>query len=102
MKLTAEERKTRTTIITDLSKAEQSLQTEIAAYNTILAEANTFMDEVKERLQGDFDDKSEKWQEGDAGVAASEMIADWEAEFDEVEVELGHSETLEGLPEETS
>ena len=37
-----------------------------------------FRDGIVEEFQGKIDDKSEKWQEGDAGQAAATFVQSWE------------------------
>ena len=42
-------------------------------------EADAFRQEIVDQLQAHFDDRSEKWQEGDAGEQYQEWINTWEA-----------------------
>ena len=52
-----------------------------------------------ERLQAEFDEKSEKWQESDRGQAAQEFIHAWEF-MDLVELdEEAHPQIEMALPE---
>lgn len=89
------------------------LRTAVEEYNDRLDAAKTFVDELAEAAQEAYDEKSEKWQEGEKGDAASSWIdelqnAEIPEELDLVvpddidEPELDHAETLEGLPEEAS
>lgn len=50
-------------------------------YNDAMNETKSFVESVGEGLRNDYDDKSERWQESDAGQAANDMIPEWE-EFD--------------------
>lgn len=102
MKLTKQELKTRDEHVEALSTAEKIFFDAANAYNKILTEADAFIGEVRDRLQSEFDDKSEKWQELDAGVSAQEMIKEWDdLTFNDVELELNHAELLAELPTET-
>lgn len=86
------------------------LQFEIEAYNEIVAEARGFAEDIANAATEEYDNKSEKWQEGERGQAASEWKDAWENnELDEIEVEKpeeitmddpDHGAKLEQLPEE--
>lgn len=92
--------------------AQDTLETKVAAYNEVLQEARGFVEDIASERRGQFDDKSEKWQEGDKGQAAGEWIDAFEqAELDGFEIvwpeELSddmptHASALEALPEEAS
>jgi hypothetical protein len=41
---------------------------------------------VVEELQAAFDEKSERWQESDAGEKVRDMISEWEGSFDEPDI----------------
>lgn len=62
-----------------------SLNEKVAAYNEVLSEARDFAATLVERLQEEFDDKSEKWQEGERAEAASEFIDSWTSIADQLE-----------------
>ena len=49
----------------------------VTEYNVVRGEARAFADRVAERLQEDFDDRSEAWQDGANGFAARDMISAW-------------------------
>lgn len=78
-------------------------------YNRALEEARSFVEEVREARQAEFDDKSERWQEGERGEAAAAWLAEWEQpDLDDVELDgpepveepdLGHAEALVDLPD---
>jgi uncharacterized protein YidB (DUF937 family) len=64
------------------SAAEEQLQgilapliDAISAYNEKVEEFNSVMEDVVSEAQSYFDDRSEKWQEGDAGEAYSSWIS---------------------------
>ena len=61
-----------------------------------------------ERLQGEYDEKTERWMEGERGQAAQEFINEWEnlefeeIDFDvveEIEVDPSHRDDLESAPD---
>lgn len=83
------------------------LRLQIASYGVIVDETEDFRDTVASRLRSEFDDKSEKWQEGDKGSEVNEFITEWEDvtfETPEIPIDVTEfecddfSETLEGLP----
>jgi hypothetical protein len=94
-----------------LASLDETVQTVITDYNGALADAKTFVEETAERLRGEYDEKTERWQEGDKGSAANEFIEQWESvdmeDIDESqtvapdEIVAEHQEGLEGLPTET-
>jgi hypothetical protein len=81
-----------------------------AAYNQSLGSARNFAYAIAEEARGEFDDKSERWQEGDKGTEADAWIQQWEdASLDDVDFEppepmeeidpSAHAVTLEDLPD---
>lgn len=86
------------------------INAKIAAYNLILAEARKFTENVAARMQDEFDERAEKWQEGAKGIAANEIISTWNnMELDDVEevsiepieqFDLWHSNDLENAQKE--
>lgn len=50
-------------------------------------EANALLDDVRGDAQSHFDDRSEKWQEGDAGQQYQDWISELEQPLDRVEVD---------------
>jgi NAD-specific glutamate dehydrogenase len=72
----------------------------------LLTEANEWLDEVRTDAQSYFDDRSEKWQESEAGEAYAEWISELETTLDEIEIaepdaldvpDLDGIETFEGI-----
>jgi F0F1-type ATP synthase membrane subunit b/b' len=43
-----------------------------------ITEAYGFVEDIMNERQGEFDDKSERWQEGERGQAAQSWLQDWE------------------------
>lgn len=93
-----------------LAEAWQEVQAKIETYNEVVTAAAEFRDGIVDSRQSEWDDKSEKWQDGERGEAASVWINEWSsASLDALEIEepegleepgMDHDEALEGLPEE--
>jgi chromosome segregation ATPase len=70
-----------------------------ARYNDAMERARTLASEISEPAQAEFDAKSDRWQESDAGIRIRLWIEQWEISLDDVELEL--AEPLEEIdPEE--
>ncbi len=50
----------------------------IRDHNAARAAAAVFVSEVHDTLEEEYDEKSDKWKEGDAGSAAAEMVSAWD------------------------
>ena len=86
----------------------------LVALNAVVEEAYNFVEDIHSERQEEYDEKSERWQEGDRGQAASEWLSSWEdaiADLEqlvdiatpELEIELGDPENvLAGLEAEMS
>jgi hypothetical protein len=83
----------------------------LESYNEVIEETRGFVEDIASAADGQFDDKSEKWQEGDKGQQVREWIDAWQNEpFDAIELsfpeelaledeESDHDGRLENLPE---
>jgi uncharacterized phage infection (PIP) family protein YhgE len=81
----------------------------VQQYNAILADAQAFVEGKASEFRDAYDEKSEKWQEGDRGQATESFTCDWEnADLQELEeisivepdtIEANAADVLEGLPE---
>jgi chromosome segregation ATPase len=70
-----------------------------ARYNDAMERARTLASEISEPAQAEFDAKSDRWQESDAGIRIRLWIEQWEISLDDVELEV--AEPLEEIdPEE--
>lgn len=66
------------------TNSPESLPGIIADILVLISEAEDLVSEVVERLQDEFDSKSEKWQDSDPGSEAIEFISEWEGiQFEE-------------------
>ena len=91
-----------------IENAVANVNTAIEAYNSALEDAQSFVDEVRDRLQTEHDDKSERWQESERASAAQAYISSFElsldaldvVEVDAIDLTFDHAEQVEGLPEE--
>ena len=73
----------------DLESMRLVVQDAIDGYNDKLSDARQFSEDLATRFEIEIDEKSEKWQEGEAGSAASELKDAWEAlELDDIEADL--------------
>lgn len=127
-KLTKEEQKARDAHLVELQEKWQDIEqavekgreaineafahvcSAISAYNEARNAADTWREEVASRLRGEYDDKSETWQESDRGQEVSAFVDEWEnienSEVDEPEIpdlDLPDGEyhnNLEALPSE--
>lgn len=105
-KLTKDELAKRAELVDDLQTLRAKLEDELAVYNEKLAElreplekvqsdyneavaaARDFVADIVSQADSDISDKSEKWQEGERGQAASNWRDEWEnASLDDLEIE---------------
>jgi vacuolar-type H+-ATPase subunit H len=53
--------------------------------NTKLEEAHGFVEDIVNERQGEYDDKSERWQDGERGQSAQSWLQEWESSMGELE-----------------
>lgn len=92
---------------TKLLEIRGPVEEALAEYNEVLDEARGFIEDIANNARGEWDDKSEKWQEDEKGQAVSAWIDSFdECELEDVEVpfpedleyeEPDHADNLEGL-----
>lgn len=95
-----------------VAEAKIDLQDAVDTYNEIVQDAQYFITEIAEAKRGEYDDKSERWKEGEAGELASEFVDVWEGiEMEPIDLDIpgdidqpepSHRDDLEGLPEAAS
>lgn len=61
-----------------LREAVADLNRLLVNYVAAANAANKFVESTGSDLRDDFDNKSDRWKESDAGIAADEMISAWE------------------------
>jgi hypothetical protein len=77
-----------------VAAAYAELEPFVANFNTKVTAANEFVEQIHEEQQSFFDEKSEKWQEGDAGSAYTDWMGMWDLEIDTIELdEISQLET---------
>lgn len=82
----------------------------VGQYNDLLSEARELIDTIASDMRGEFDDKSETWQEGERGQTVSDFIQQFEdldlqeidtPTFEELTIDLDdEASNIEALPEE--
>ena len=98
-KLTKKEHDTLSEFARTVRAKADTVREALDDYNRTLDDVENFRQEIHDRLQGEYDDKSEKWQEGEKAQAASDMISQWDKAIEQLDdLELDHADTLEGLP----
>ena len=127
--LTKAEVKERDEVIEAARRKLGALNTAISTFNERLEEQRSILDDatndcngamqgvadylerIKDRLTGEYDDKSEKWQEGEKGTTVRDWIDTFDIDFMDIDVEVPNDiseaecdelETLEGLETEPS
>jgi hypothetical protein len=65
------------------------LRQAVQDYNTLLFDVRALIEEFATEMQGEFEDKSERWREGDRGQSISEWISELESasDFEDIEFE---------------
>ena len=100
-KLTKPETKTKEALLERLREVEEGVQAAIERYNEVIDDVRAFCTDVAERAVEEWNEKSERWQEGDAGTAADEWISVWrDVDLPEVEDPDFCSSDFEELPDE--
>jgi hypothetical protein len=71
-----------------IEPASQAVREALEDYNEILEEARNLASSVTEAAQGEFDAKSEKWQDSDKGIQVRSWTEQREVSLDDVDLEL--------------
>ena len=87
MKLTNAELTARDAHIEALNTAHAAMLEAIRAYNAALSAATSFAETISTERREEWDGRSERWQESDAGQNAVTLVEEWEgfAETEEVD-----------------
>lgn len=113
-KLSKEQIKARDEIAAKLRAAQDEVEAvineanqQIQVYNTLLEEARTWSSDVGSEIRSFFDEKSEKWQEGEAGSATDSWAQEFEdfdpSTIDEIdEPDFAAPDDMENLSESPS
>jgi hypothetical protein len=57
-------------------------------YNESMEAARILASQISEAARGDFEAKSERWQESDNGIQVRTWIEEWEMSLDDVDLDL--------------
>lgn len=68
-----------------IEQAKAKVADEINAYNEIVGEARGVIEDIRNEAQSEYDDKSEKWLEGERGQAVAEWLSGLETAENEFE-----------------
>jgi uncharacterized protein YukE len=104
MKISKATRATITEHATAANAAKDALVSAIEEYNARLDDLHGTIEAAKDELQGEFDEKSERWQEGDKGQAVSAWLDDIGSKADEIadgiDVEVADIDAVIDFPDE--
>lgn len=75
-----------------------TLTPKISAHNKALAAAETFRQAVVTRLSDEFEEKSDKWHESEAGEAVERMLDAWREPVYGLEVERPEELVVDDIP----
>jgi len=101
-KLSKEQVARRNALAVDLQYKIDAVGEAVSELNAMIVQINTFAEEVRQEQSDYFDERSEKWQEGDGGTEYCAWMTEWEFALDELsdptdDVDL---DGFESLPEE--
>jgi uncharacterized protein YukE len=107
-KLQAAEKQIDEAIVVVNSVIDEKVNAAITRYNEAVSELESLRDDIVAEMESYVGDRSEKWQEGDAGQAYEEWKSEWEgldvSELDMIEAlelpDTPHAAELEALPSE--
>jgi lipopolysaccharide biosynthesis regulator YciM len=72
---------------TKMSEAWVEVDKAVEEYNRKVEDANNFIQEIHSDMESYYDEKSEKWQEGEAGQLYREWLEAWTKEIDDCELD---------------
>jgi len=70
-----------------VSEAFGKLATYVDDFNSKVADANAFVEEIHAEQESYEGDKTDTWREGDAGSAYADWMSAWEVSIEEVELD---------------
>lgn len=98
-------------LLEQLREAVSTFNREVVVpYNETVEAAGEFLAEVHGRLEDEYDDKSDRWRDSDAGSEAASMVNEWDISLDaldlveiiEPELSAGsQADVIRELPEES-
>jgi hypothetical protein len=72
------------TLVLQLKALESSIEKLVDEYNDTIGSINQFAEDIQQRQQDYYDDRSETWQESDRGSEYEDWKSEWEC-FEELE-----------------
>ncbi len=102
LRLSKYEVETKANLISKLKDLELKTNTLVDDYNNTIALINDFADNIKQRQQDYYDERSDNWQESDRGMEYEDWKSEWESfeELDAIECpEFVDIEEFENLPD---
>ena len=93
----------RNALAIELDAKFDAVREAIEDLNKTIASANEFVEEVHSAQDDYFSERSEAWQEGDAGSAYTDWMSEWEFSLEELsdptdDVDLDAFESLQESP----
>lgn len=95
---------------TEIEGIVEDVNIHVRSLGMAIADLSTFIEETASEWREEYEEKSDKWKEGDKGSAADSFISDWEnislATYDDLtlpELELEEEldlDAVENLPQE--
>ena len=61
------------------------VEDKINAYNQSVAKAQEFVNEIQQKLESYYDQRTETWQTSDRGVSFRAWIWEWDVSLDEID-----------------
>lgn len=80
-----------------LRSANEEVQTLQDRFNELVQEAQSFVQTVHDEQEAYRDERSDRWQEGDAGQAYEEWMDAWSIELEEVDLALPEEIEIDSL-----
>jgi outer membrane protein TolC len=97
-RLTKDQLRQKETLLATLRPAEQALDDAVTAYNQAIEQAKAWVQETTDTIRREYDSKSERWQEGHAGLTVSEWLDAWDdVDADPVELPDSVADAIENL-----
>ncbi len=83
----------------EAAKLRQPVEAALQTYNEVVELARGFAEDIASEADGQIEDKSDRWREGEVGEAATLWKDEWEnANFDGVSVEFPEDISIHAYP----
>lgn len=84
-----------------VGESEPEVRSAKEAFDAAVSEAESFREEMSSEIEGHYDEKSERWQESEAGERFSEWSSTWQETIEPEEIEIPELKDLEEISELT-